>query len=101
MAESHSASTLKQRRGECLGRLQSIRTKMTQLEASEAETMDLLGHVDALLRKEAPDLALGSIRPRKRREPHPRSGISAEKDGRTPVTQAIRHLPDSHDPTLD
>ncbi len=89
MAESHFLSALKQRRADYLGELQAIQASMAELEAKEAETIDILTCVDALLRKEAPDLALDSIRPRKRREPHPRSGSADDTDGRVPLTKAI------------
>ena len=66
MAESHFISALKQRRGDYLGELQAVQASMSELEAKEAEMVGMLEHVDALLRKEAPDLELETIRPRKR-----------------------------------
>jgi hypothetical protein len=89
MAESHFLSALKQRRSEDLGQLQSIQMKMSELEASEAEVLRVLADVDGLLHVEAPDLALESIQPRKRRESHPRTGGIGESGGRAPLSQAI------------
>ena len=85
MAESHFLSALKQRRGECLGELAKIRSAISDLEESEGRLIAKLGHVDALLLDEAPELALDTIRPRKPREPHPRSG----SDGRDPAEKRL------------
>ena len=89
MAESHFVSALKQRRAEHLGQLEAVRVDIARLEALETETISLLGHVDALLRVEAPDFRIETVRPRK-----PRAPQSHKRDDgkRLPVTQAVLRL---------
>jgi hypothetical protein len=89
MAESHFLSALKQRRGEYLEQLNAIRAKMTGLEADESEALAMLDHVDALLRVEAPDLDLDGIGPRRKRVPHPRSGVAGADGGRGTFSSAV------------
>lgn len=85
MAESHFVSALRQRRADCLGELNEVRKTLAEMEAREAALVEKLGHVDALIRDEAPELLLETIKPRKPRGPHPRSGGT----GRTPLSQAV------------
>ena len=85
MAESHFVSALRQRRADCLGELNEVRKTLAELEAREAALFEKMGHVDALIRDEAPELLLEIIKPRKPRGPHPRSGGG----GRTPLSQAV------------
>ena len=92
MADTHLLSALKQRRADCLGDIRSVQAAMAALEAREAALMSFLGHVDALLRAEAPDLDLETIRPRKRRDPHRRAQVGTPDEKRPPVTKAILRL---------
>ena len=93
MADTHLLSALKQRRADCLGDIRSVQADMAALEAREAALMSFLGHVDALLRAEAPDLDLETIRPRKRRDPHRRAQVGTpDGEKRLPVTKAVLRL---------
>ena len=87
MAEAHFVSGLKQRRAEYLGNLQQLQDEIAKLEAKEREVLDLLGHLDALLKFEAPEVRLDQIKPRK-----PRDSSRATTDkGRQgiPLTKAV------------
>lgn len=90
MAEGHFISGLKQRRAEHLGRLQQLRDEIANLEAEERELLDTLGHVDALLRIEAPDLRLDLIKPRKPRDP--KRVATSKGRGGVPITKAVLRL---------
>ena len=93
MAETHFLGALKQRRADYLGDLQAIWAEIAALEVREDEAVSLLGHVDALLRVEAPDLDLEGVRPRKRRGPHPRAQVgTSDGERRVPVTKAVLRL---------
>lgn len=88
MAESHFVSGLKQRRAEHLGHLQQLREEIAHIEAKERELLDTLGHVDALLRTEAPDLRLEQIKPRGSSGEVGHAGGTKE----LPVTKAVLRL---------
>ncbi len=64
---------------------------MAELEAKENAVVERLAHVDAILKDEQPGIVLETIRPRKPRAPHPRSGSAGRDpaDKRIPITQAI------------
>ena len=90
MAESHFVSAMKQRRADYLGDLQRLQVEMATLEGRETDLISLLGSVDALLPVEAPEFDLDDVRPRKRRDPHPRAQAgSPDGEKRLPVTKAI------------
>ena len=90
MAESHSLSYLKQRRADSLGELEQIRQSIADLEARETGVLDYLVHVDAILIHDHPEVALETIKPRKKRGPHTRSGSSGRdpSDKRLSVAKA-------------
>ena len=91
MAETHFISWLKQRRAESLGELEDLRKKLADLEAAETKLLDRIEHIDALIKHEDPSFPLDSIKPRKPRTPHPRSGggRSGPHGERMPVVQAV------------
>ena len=67
MAESHLVSGLTQLRADCLGELEDVRCAIAEAERQEMAILERLRHVDGVLRFKAPELALASIRPHKRR----------------------------------
>lgn len=87
MAEGHFVNGLKHRRAEYLGRLQQLQEEIAALEAKEREMLDLLGHVDALLKFEAPEVRLDQIKPRKPRDPS-RALTHKGREG-IPLTKAV------------
>lgn len=76
---------------EHLGHLQQLREEIAHLEAKERELLDTLGHVDALLRIEAPELRLEQIKPRKPRDASRGTGRAGGTKG-IPVTKAVLRL---------
>jgi hypothetical protein len=89
VAESHLTSQLKQLRAECLGELEEVRRAIADLERQEATILERLQHVDGVLRFKAPDFALDSIRPRRRRD----AAVSDDNNGsdrkRGSLTKAV------------
>lgn len=80
MAETHFLSGLKERRSDFLGQVEAVRRQIIELEAREQELLNLLSHVDRLLVHEAPDLSLDTVKARRPRGPHPRSGSGSRED---------------------
>ena len=89
MAESHFVSALRQRRADCLGELEEIRAKLAEMDARESSLVGKLGHLDALIQDEAPELLLEAVKPRRPRGPHPRSGSAGPDGKRHALSQAI------------
>lgn len=89
MRDTHLLSGLKQLRGESLGRLADIDKQLEVLEAQRETEMEALRDIDKVLRRQAPEFALETIKARRPKG----SRISTRKDGRrVPVTRAITNL---------
>ena len=85
MADSHFVSALRQRWADRLGELEQARLAIAGLEAEEAAIAEKLTHLEAMIRDEAPELLLETIKPRKPRAPKPDDAGGT----RMPLSKAI------------